>query len=118
MDFTGYLVIFLVVIVVGGVIRLALQSRQEAQDHGGTTDLAELYREGWRTESETGTHVFLVKGQRVNHILHLLLCIPTFGLWLLVWLFVAASGGEQRRTVRKDSPESPSSDTTDRGSRT
>ena len=31
--------------------------------------------------------------QRVpNHILHLLLCIPTCGAWAIVWLFVCLCG--------------------------
>lgn len=35
--------------------------------------------------------LFLLETQKkkTNHILHLLLCIPTFGLWLFVWMAVA-----------------------------
>lgn len=28
----------------------------------------------------------VIKKRAINHILHLLLIIPTFGLWLLVWI--------------------------------
>jgi hypothetical protein len=31
--------------------------------------------------------IFVLASQKktTNHILHLLLCIPTFGLWFIVW---------------------------------
>ena len=56
---------------------------------------------GWRIESETSTHVVLVKGHRVNHILHLLLTLVT-GVWVFVWIALAISGGERRRMVSRD----------------
>ena len=30
-----------------------------------------------------------------NHVLHILICFLTGGLWLLVWLFVASSNGSK-----------------------
>ncbi|MNL21261.1 hypothetical protein D3C87_1425420 [compost metagenome] len=36
-----------------------------------------------------------------NHILHLLLCIPTFGLWLIVWFFVASSNQGHNKKIDK-----------------
>ena len=57
---------------------------------------------GWRVESDYGNTVTLVKGQRVNHILHLLLSIVTAGAWLLIWLVLAAFGGERRTTFTYD----------------
>lgn len=57
---------------------------------------------GWRVESDYGNTVTLVKGQRVNHILHLLLSIFTAGAWILVWLVLAAFGGERRTAFTYD----------------
>jgi len=28
--------------------------------------------------------------KKTNHVLHLLLCIPTFGFWAIVWIIVAS----------------------------
>ena len=47
----------------------------------------------------------LVKGHRVNHTLHLLLCIPTIGLWAIVWIILSITGGEKRKVLPKPSPE-------------
>lgn len=33
----------------------------------------------------------LAHGAEPNHILHLLLAVPTAGLWLLVWLMLATT---------------------------
>jgi hypothetical protein len=37
--------------------------------------------------------------QKPNHVLHFLLCIPTFGVWLIVWILVAASMPKPQCTV-------------------
>ena len=55
---------------------------------------------GWKIESRTPTAVVLSKGTRPNHILHLILSVLTFGLWILVWINVAAWGGTRRATIR------------------
>ena len=70
-----------------------------------TYDIPKLIRQGWRVESETDYHLVMVRGYRVNHILHLLLCIPTAGLWLIVWILLLVFGGEKRRVINKVSPE-------------
>jgi len=33
--------------------------------------------------------VLVSEKKATNHILHLLLCVPTFGVWLIVWFIVA-----------------------------
>lgn len=58
--------------------------------------------DGWRVESDYGNTVTLVRGQRVNHVLHLLLTIVTAGSWLLVWLVLSAFGGERRTSFTYD----------------
>lgn len=55
---------------------------------------------GCRIESQTPTTTVLLKGERVNHVLHLLLTIITAGLWLPIWVLIAASGGVKRKVVR------------------
>ena len=56
----------------------------------------------WRIESQSQHQAVLVKGHRVNHVLHLLLCIPTVGLWAIIWLCLILGGGESRKLVHVD----------------
>ncbi len=58
--------------------------------------------QGYRVESQTDFQAVLVRGRRVNHILHLLLSIFTCGLWIIVWLALGLFGGEKRDVVRVD----------------
>ena len=87
-----------VALAIAGFIR---RQRERASDLAGLTKVRALYGTGWRPEFETATHVFLVKGQPITHLLHLLLSVITFGVWLLVWLAIAMFGGQRRRTVTK-----------------
>lgn len=57
---------------------------------------------GWRVESNMGTMATLVKGKPVNHLLHFLLGLFSFGCWWLVWPFIAIFGGEKRKTIQVD----------------
>jgi hypothetical protein len=54
--------------------------------------------QGWRLNAQTENTVVLEYGKKPNHILHFLLCIPTFGFWLIVWIILAASMNIKRRT--------------------
>ena len=62
----------------------------------------EVATKGTRVESQTDENAVLVYGKRVNHMLHLLLCVPTAGLWAVPWIIMAATGGEKRKVVRVD----------------
>lgn len=62
----------------------------------------EVATNGARVESQTDENAVLVYGKRVNHLLHLLLCVPTAGLWAIPWIIMAAMGGEKRKVVRVD----------------
>jgi hypothetical protein len=55
-----------------------------------------------RVESVTPYSAVVVHGQRVNHVLHLLISIFLCGLWLPVWLVVAVTGGERRTVMAVD----------------
>ena len=77
--------------------------RTQGQDVIAVEELHNLIEQGWRIDSESSDYIFLVKGQRVNHLLHFLVGLFTIGVWWMVWIFIAAYGGEERRTVKKSS---------------
>lgn len=43
----------------------------------------------------------LIKNQKVNHILHLLLSILTGGLWLIVWILISISASMEKKRLEK-----------------
>ncbi len=59
---------------------------------------------GGRLASQTASQAVVIHGKPVNHILHLLLSVFTAGIWLIIWIIMAASGGERRAIleVRSD----------------
>ena len=57
---------------------------------------------GARVESRSEFSAVLVRGRRVNHVLHLLLTLVTVGVWLIPWIVIAWKGGEQRAYVSVD----------------
>lgn len=57
---------------------------------------------GARVESKSEDTAVLVYGKRVNHILHFILGIFTGGLWWIVWLILAITGGEKRKMITTD----------------
>lgn len=64
--------------------------------------VANQVRQGWRVESQTDYQAVLVKGQRPNHILHLILTLVTLLVWGIVWILVALLGGEKRMVIDVD----------------
>ena len=63
--------------------------------------VAKLLASGYHVEIQTAELTQLVKGHRVNHILHLLLTVFTVGLWLPVWIGVALFGGGRRKVIAR-----------------
>ena len=57
---------------------------------------------GARVESDAAYQAVLVKGARVNHLLHFIVGAFTCGLWWIVWIYHAIAGGEKRYIVRTD----------------
>ena len=51
---------------------------------------------GATLESQTGYNAVLIKGKKVNHILHLILSLITAGFWLIVWLLLVITNKRQR----------------------
>jgi hypothetical protein len=64
--------------------------------------LARAGGRGWRIETRSDFQAMIAQGHRVNHILHLILSIITFGLWLIVWILMGVFGGEKRAMVTVD----------------
>ena len=63
----------------------------------------QLARNGhWRIEIQTDTYAIVVKGKPTNHILHLLLTVFTAGIWAIVWIILAVTGGETRFKLAVD----------------
>lgn len=65
-------------------------------------EIASWISQGYRIESQVGAITVMVAGKRPNHILHLLLSVITLGLWIPVWICVAAFGGEKRVMISED----------------
>ena len=74
----------------------------EARKSALAQAVSNAVRHGWRVESQTDYQAVLVKGNRTNHVLHLILTIVTLGLWAIVWILVAVLGGEKRRIIAVD----------------
>ncbi|ATN88709.1 hypothetical protein SEA_DEMSCULPINBOYZ_114 [Mycobacterium phage Demsculpinboyz] len=72
--------------------------QQRLQEYVST----ELARSRGRIESVTPYTAVVVTGQRVNHVLHLLVSVLLCGLWLPVWLVIALTGGEKRFVLAVD----------------
>jgi hypothetical protein len=41
---------------------------------------------GWRLDTQTDFAAVLSSGKRLNHILHLILSLVTFGFWIIFWI--------------------------------
>ncbi len=57
---------------------------------------------GGRVEYRSPFQAIIVYGKPVNHILHAILSIFTCAIWLVVWFFIAQSGGERREVLDVD----------------
>jgi len=77
------------------------RSGEDRQETLARTVNAEV-AQGARVESQTGHSAVLVRGRRVNHVLHLILSLITIGLWFIVWIIISLSGGEKRKMVTVD----------------
>lgn len=44
-------------------------------------------------------YVLTSQKRTTNHVLHLLLCIPTLGVWLIVWFIAAAINSSHNRKI-------------------
>lgn len=58
--------------------------------------------QGGRIEYRYPFQAVIVYGKPVNHVLHAILSVFTCFLWLIVWFFIAQSGGERREILDVD----------------
>ena len=61
-----------------------------------------LGAQGWRIENRSDFQATIAKGKALNNTLHLLLTIFTAGLWGIVWIILAITGGVKRKLVTVD----------------
>ena len=59
---------------------------------------------GWKVESQTEYTAVLYygKGGKINHILHLLLSLITFGIWLVVWISIGLMNQRKTKVIAID----------------
>jgi hypothetical protein len=57
---------------------------------------------GWNLDTQTEFAAVLRHGKRLNHILHLLLSLVTFGFWILVWIFLGLVNRVSTLTITVD----------------
>lgn len=62
-------------------------------------EVARYIAQGYRLDYVHGNTAVITMGKPVNHVLHLILTIVTLGLWGVVWLILALTGGEKRRLL-------------------
>ena len=63
--------------------------------------VASLLAQGYHVEIQTRELTQLVRGHRVNHLLHFIISTATLGLWLPMWIGLAAIGGEKRKIIAR-----------------
>ena len=78
----------------GDGVKRSLEERKKLLERFAITEVAR----GWRLISQSDEIVVLEYGKRPNHILHFLLCIPTLGFWIIVWLLLSFSMNIKRKT--------------------
>ena len=59
-----------------------------------------MLRKDRHLEYRSDFQAIIRRGRRLNHILHLLLTLCTFGFWFFVWICLAIGGGESRAVVK------------------
>lgn len=77
---------------------LSEREQQEILDK----EVNRLVLAGCRVESRSESEVVLLKGERPNHLLHLILTILSFGLWAPVWAYLSWSRGVRRGALSID----------------
>jgi hypothetical protein len=84
------------VVIAGDVVKKTSEERKQSLE----AFIISRVSQGWRLEGQTEYAVVLAYGKKPNHILHFLLCFPTFGLWLIVWIIMGMSMTIKRRTFQ------------------
>lgn len=61
--------------------------------------LMQLAAQGQRVETRLQTSAVVVSGKPINNVLHLLICVFCFCVWIPVWMLLGAFTGERRKTI-------------------
>ncbi len=64
--------------------------------------IAQRVASGSKVEYSSDFLATTVIGGNTNHILHFLLCIPTFGLWVFIWLLIGLSNRRSATIISID----------------
>lgn len=80
----------------------ALTKAPEERKAALAQHVAQAVAGGARVESQSDYQAVLVKGHRVNHLLHFLIGVFTIGLWWIIWLLLVVTGGEKRQLIQVD----------------
>ena len=77
---------------------------KSADERKATLDrtLADRGAQGWRIENRSDFQATIATGKRIHHVLHLILTILTAGLWAIVWIILAITGGIKRHLLTVD----------------
>lgn len=85
-----------------GGVALVPKSLEERKSMLMQAVMREVQYGGARVEMQADLMAIMVYGQKVNHVLHFLIAFFTCGLWAIVWVILALSGGESRKTLSVD----------------
>lgn len=80
----------------------ATKSGDERKTALGRAVSNHLAKGGTRIETQSDFNAVLVRGKKVNHVLHGLLTLFTAGLWGIVWIILAVVSGEKRSMLSVD----------------
>ena len=64
--------------------------------------IAQRVAAGSKVEYSSDFRATTVMGGNTNHILHLLLCIPTLGLWVFIWILIGLSNRRSATIISVD----------------
>jgi len=78
--------------------------RKSADERKSALDrvLADRGAQGWRIETRSDFQATIATGKPIHHVLHLILTILTAGLWAIVWIILAITGGIKRHIITID----------------
>ena len=65
--------------------------------------VANRINHGWRIVSETRTDTLMAKGERINHLVHILLTVISVGIWGIYYGLRLIFGGLKQVRITKDS---------------
>lgn len=115
-DWTPLLLIAIALLIAAAVAGAKAANQPAAPMHVSTSPVSDQVRQQslqefistyiastrGRVETVTPYSAVVVTGQKVNHVLHLLVSVLLCGFWLPIWLIVALTGGEKRHVLNVD----------------